>query len=60
MYRLNKFLAEQTGVSRREADNLIADGRVRINQEVAVLGRRFDETRDEIIRFATRNAGLFG
>ena len=48
MYRLNKFLAEQTGVSRREADNLIADGRVRINQEVAVLGRRFDETRDEI------------
>ena len=48
MYRLNKFLAEQTGVSRREADNLIADGRVRINQEIAVLGRRFDETRDEI------------
>ena len=48
MYRLNKFLAEQTGVSRREADNLIADGRVKINQEVAILGRRFDETRDEI------------
>ena len=44
----NKFLAEQTGVSRREADNLIADGRVKINQEVAVLGRRFDETRDEV------------
>ena len=42
MYRLNKFLAEQTGVSRREADNLIADGRLRINQEVAVLGRGFD------------------
>ena len=48
MYRLNKFLAEQTGVSRREADNLIAAGRVRINQEVAVLGRRFDENCDEI------------
>lgn len=39
--RLNKYLALQQGVSRREADNLIAEGRVRINDEQATLGARF-------------------
>ena len=38
--RLNKFLAEQLGLSRRQADDLIAAGKVRINGKVAVLGRR--------------------
>lgn len=41
--RLNKHLALQLGVSRREADNLISQGRVRINGDVAILGARFFE-----------------
>lgn len=39
--RLNKHLALQLGVSRREADDIIAKGSVRINNEVATLGARF-------------------
>lgn len=39
--RLNKHLALQLGVSRREADELIERGRVTINGEVAPLGARF-------------------
>tara|TARA_B100001105_G_scaffold250348_1_gene238545 strand:- start:465 stop:1142 length:678 start_codon:yes stop_codon:yes gene_type:complete len=41
--RLNKFLATQLGVSRREADNLIRTKHVRINGELAELGARFNE-----------------
>lgn len=46
--RLNKFLAEKVGLSRRESDNLIVDGKVLVNQQPAVLGARISET-DEII-----------
>ena len=46
--RLNKFLAEKVGLSRREADNLIVDGKVLVNQQRAVLGARISET-DEIV-----------
>lgn len=42
--RLNKHLALQLGVSRREADNLIEQGRVRVNGQVAVLGARIPPT----------------
>ncbi|MBR5389300.1 rRNA pseudouridine synthase [Candidatus Saccharibacteria bacterium] len=38
--RLNKFLAERLGVSRREADDLIASGKVFVDNKVAVLGTR--------------------
>ena len=38
--RLNKFLALQLGISRREADNLIEQGNVSINGRVAPLGAR--------------------
>ena len=41
--RLNKFLAERIGVSRREADELIAAGRVKVNGEVATTGAKVDE-----------------
>ena len=41
--RLNKFLAERLGVSRREADDLIASGRVLVNEKPAVLGARIDK-----------------
>lgn len=41
--RLNKFLAERLGVSRREADDLIASGKVLVNDKPAVLGARIDK-----------------
>lgn len=39
--RLNKYLALQLGSSRRESDELIERGRVKINGEVATLGARY-------------------
>jgi 23S rRNA pseudouridine2605 synthase len=41
--RLNKHLALELGVSRREADNLIEKGSVLINDTAATLGARFNE-----------------
>lgn len=41
--RLNKHLALQLGVSRREADELIERGRVSVNGVVATLGGRLQE-----------------
>ena len=41
--RLNKFLAERLGVSRREADDLIAAGKVTINDDKAILGAKIDK-----------------
>lgn len=41
--RLNKYIALQLGISRREADNLIAYDHVRINGEKVILGARFEE-----------------
>jgi len=38
--RLNKFLALQLGISRREADNLIEAGRVKLGATIATLGAR--------------------
>lgn len=46
--RLNKFLAEQLGISRREADNLIAANKVRVNGTVALLGARINEN-DQVL-----------
>lgn len=39
--RLNKYLALQLGISRREADTLIEKGKVTINDQIATLGARF-------------------
>lgn len=41
--RLNKFLAERIGISRREADELIKAGKIKINDQPAELGARLDE-----------------
>ncbi len=41
--RLNKYLATNFGVSRREADILIQQGKVKINGEVAQIGQRVNE-----------------
>lgn len=46
--RLNKFLAERLGVSRREADELISDGKILVNGEPAILGARIDNN-DKIL-----------
>ena len=43
LLRLNKYLALQLGISRREADNLIDQLKVTINGRVATLGARFSE-----------------
>ena len=42
--RLNKFLAERLGLSRREADDLIATGAVTIDGHPATLGSRVDKS----------------
>ncbi len=38
--RLNKLLAHQLGLSRRQADDLIANQKVLINDKIAILGQR--------------------
>ena len=38
--RLNKFLAERLGISRRQADDAIAADKVTVNGETATLGAR--------------------
>ena len=47
LFRLNKFLASRIGVSRREADDLIAAGKILVNGEPAILGARIDKN-DEV------------
>jgi pseudouridine synthase len=42
--RLNKFLAERLGVSRREADELITAGKITVDGKTATLGERIDES----------------
>ena len=46
--RLQKVLARAGFGSRRTCDDLIADGRVTVNGEVAVLGRRVDPETDRV------------
>ena len=46
--RLQKVLARAGLASRRVCEDLIAEGRVRVNGEVAELGRRVDPTTDVI------------
>ena len=41
--RLNKFLAERLGVSRREADELIASGKVLVDNQKPILGTKINE-----------------
>lgn len=49
LIRLNKFLAQRGVASRRHADQLIADGRVSVNDQVVEdLGSKIDEARDRV------------
>lgn len=45
--RLNKYLALHTGISRREADDLIRAGKVDLNDSVATLGDRVEH--DDVV-----------
>src|SRR4030042_1202343 len=48
--RLNKFLAHAGVCSRREADRIIAEGRVSVNGEVVQeLGQKIDASRDKVV-----------
>ncbi len=42
--RLNKFLAQAIGISRREADDIIASGKVLVDNQPAELGQRIDKS----------------
>jgi 23S rRNA pseudouridine2605 synthase len=42
--RLNKFIAQSTGLSRRAADAAIAQGRVSVNGREAALGKEVGES----------------
>ncbi len=46
--RLQKFLAENTELSRRKAEELIEQGRVKVNGRVASLGDKVDPIRDNV------------
>jgi 23S rRNA pseudouridine2605 synthase len=49
LVRLNKFLSQAGAASRREADRLIAEGRVRVNGLVVdELGTKIDDGRDKV------------
>lgn len=48
--RLNKYLAERKIASRREADVLIAEGKVLVNGKKAVIGQQIGD--DDIVRLA--------
>ena len=50
--RLNKFLALALGVSRRQADELIEQGKVTVNDQPAKLGQRITAT--DIIRYGNK------
>jgi 23S rRNA pseudouridine2605 synthase len=46
--RLNQFLAQATGLSRRKADEAIAAGHVRVNKRPAQVGQLVDPAKDTI------------
>lgn len=56
MTRLNKYLAECGICSRREADKLIENGRVRVNGQLAVSGMQVSET--DLVEVDNKSARL--
>ena len=48
MVRLNRYLATNTGISRREADELISAGKVKVNGSVVPLGTQINPEKDRV------------
>lgn len=46
--RINKFIAQATGMSRRAADNVLSHNRVAVNQHPAQIGREIDPLTDVV------------
>ena len=46
--RLQKFLAESGVASRRKSEELIAQGKVKVNGRVAVIGDKIDPKKDTV------------
>lgn len=46
--RLNKYIAQNTNISRREADELIRMRRVKVNKTIASLGMKIDPSADDV------------
>ncbi|MDK9700639.1 MAG: rRNA pseudouridine synthase [bacterium] len=47
--RLNKLIAERTGLSRRAADTLIESGRVQVNRRIARAGEQINPDNDIVL-----------
>ena len=47
--RLQKFLADNQVASRRKAEELIEQGRVKVNGKVAIIGDKVDPIRDTVV-----------
>ena len=48
MIRLQKFISDSGITSRRKAEELIAEGKVKVNGMIAALGCKVDETKDVV------------
>ncbi len=46
--RINVFLASMLGISRREADRVISEKRIKINGSIASLGQTIDPVHDQV------------
>ncbi len=46
--RINKYIAQKTGISRRSADKLLISGRIKVNDKPALIGQDITDT-DEVI-----------
>ncbi|MEO6110080.1 MAG: pseudouridine synthase [Candidatus Saccharimonadales bacterium] len=55
--RLNKYLAFQLGISRREADGFIEHGHVAVDGKKAILGARFEEGTNVTVKGKSIQAG---
>lgn len=47
--RLNKYLANLGVASRRKIDQMITEGRVKVNNQVVGLGQTINETKDQVL-----------
>ena len=47
--RLQKYLAETGIASRRKCEELISNGRIKVNGEVALIGRKINPIKDKVL-----------